>query len=66
MVKGSVVCAIAVILFLGLMFALPNPYRYFLWIPYSILLPLGIIFNNRRQQKIREEESQDQKVQSAK
>jgi hypothetical protein len=39
------------------MIALPNPYRYFLWIPYGILLPLGIIKGNRIQQKIRNEES---------
>ncbi|MBN1129740.1 MAG: hypothetical protein JXA71_12175 [Chitinispirillaceae bacterium] len=64
MVKASVVCWIAIILFLGLMFALPNPYRYFLWIPYSILLPLGIIYGNRTQQKIRKEESQKQGVQA--
>jgi len=60
MVKAGIVCWIAIILFLGLMFALPNPYRYFLWIPYAILLPLGIVFCNRTQQKIRKEESQNQ------
>lgn len=64
MVKASVVCWTAIILFLGLMFALPNPYRYFLWIPYAILLPLGIVFGNRTQQKIRQEESQNQGVQA--
>ncbi len=57
MVKASVVSWIAIILFLGLMFALPNPYRHFLWIPYAILLPLGIVFGNRTQQRIRREES---------
>ena len=60
MVKASVVSWIVVILFLGAMFALPNPYRYFLWIPYAIILPLGIVFSNRTQQKIRKEESQNQ------
>jgi hypothetical protein len=29
-----------------------------MWIPYSILLPLGIIYGNRKQQAIRQEESQ--------
>ena len=60
MVKASIIIWIAVILFLGLMFVLPNPYRYLLWIPYGILLPLGIIHINRAQQSIRKEESQDQ------
>jgi len=40
-----------------LMFVLPNPYRYLLWIPYAILLPLGIVYANRTQQRIRKEES---------
>ena len=60
MIKASVIGWIAILVFLGLMFALPNPYRYYLWIPYGILLPLGIITGNRRQQAIRrEEESQN-------
>jgi len=64
MVKASVVCWIAVTLFLGLMFILPNPYRHFLWIPYAILLPLGIVFGNRTQRRIRKEESQNQGAQA--
>ena len=60
MVKASVITWIAIILFLGLMFVLPNPYRYLLWIPYAILLPLGIVYGNRTQQRIRKEETQDQ------
>jgi len=60
MVKASVVCWIAIILFLGLMFSLPNPQRNLLWIPYAIFLPIGIVFGNRTQQKIRAEESQNQ------
>lgn len=57
MIKASVVGWIALSLFLGLMFALPNPYGYLLWIPYGILLPLAIVVGNRKQKKIREEES---------
>jgi drug/metabolite transporter (DMT)-like permease len=60
MVKASVVCWIAGILFLVLMFALPDPYRYLLWILYAIFLPLGILFCNRTQERIRKEESQNQ------
>jgi hypothetical protein len=43
MVKASIVVWAGIILFLGLMLILPNPYRYFLWKPYSVFLPLGII-----------------------
>jgi hypothetical protein len=62
MVKASVMVWVGIILFLGLMFALPNPYRYFLWIPYSVLLPLGIICGNKKQQRIRQEELEYQGV----
>ncbi|MDD4018762.1 MAG: hypothetical protein PHV28_12565 [Kiritimatiellae bacterium] len=56
MVRASVVTWVAGLAFLALMFLLPMPWRYLLWIPYGILLPLGIITGNRRQQRIREEE----------
>jgi uncharacterized membrane protein (UPF0127 family) len=55
MVRTSIVVWAGIILFLGLMFILPNPNRYFLWIPYSVLLPLGIIYKNSKQQRIRRE-----------
>lgn len=47
------------LLFLGLLFALPMAYRGLLWIPYSILLPAGIVFGNRKQQAIRQAEAQN-------
>lgn len=59
MIRLAVVCWVAIFVFLGLLFALPNPYRWFMWIPYSLLLPMGIIYGNRRQQAIRLEESQN-------
>jgi hypothetical protein len=58
MIKSVGVCWIAILIFLGLLLGLPTPYRWFLWTPYSVLLPLGIIYGNRRQQAIRQEESQ--------
>jgi len=58
MIKVSVIGGIAILVFIGLMSALPNPYRHLLWIPYGILLPLAIVMGNRKQQKIRQEESQ--------
>ncbi len=62
MIKVSVIGWIAILVFLGLMSSLPNTYRYFLWIPYGILLPLAIVTGNRKQQKIRQEESQNKSM----
>jgi len=58
MIKAGIGVWVGVLLFAGLLFALPSPYRYLLWIPYGILLPLGIIYVNRAQQRIRQEQSQ--------
>ncbi len=63
MVKMCVIGWIAILVFVGLMIALPNPYRHLLWIPYGILLPLFIVTGNRKQQKIRQEESQNKSPQ---
>ena len=57
MFKASVIGWVGILSFLGLMFALSSPYRYFLWIPYGIFLPLAIVTGNQKQRKIREEES---------
>lgn len=57
MIKASVVAWIAMGIFLALLFLLPNPYRWLVWIPYTIFLPIGIIYGNKRQTKIRMEES---------
>jgi len=56
MVRSAVVCWLGITLFLGLMFLLSNPYRFLLWIPYAILLPLAVVYGNRTQQRIRLEE----------
>jgi uncharacterized membrane protein len=60
MINASVLFWIALVPFLGLMIALPNPYRHLLWIPYCFLLQLGINSVNRKQQKIRSEDFQSQ------
>jgi len=62
MIKASVIGWIAILVFLVLMLTLPNPYRYFLWIPYGILLPWAIVTGNWKQQRIRVEESQDKSM----
>lgn len=60
MIRAAIVCWIAIFIFLGLLLALPNPYRWFMWIPYGVLLPLGIRYINRKQQQIRQEETKNQ------
>jgi hypothetical protein len=62
MIKASVVCWLVVVLFVGLLFALPSPTRHFLWIPYVILLPTGTLYWNRKQRLIRQQESGNQRV----
>ena len=54
MVRASIIIWVAILLFIGLMFFLPNPYRSLLWIPYGICLPLGILKMNKRVAEIRE------------
>ncbi|MGH9870951.1 MAG: hypothetical protein ACRD9S_00520 [Pyrinomonadaceae bacterium] len=56
MVRVSVVAWVAITLFVGLLFLLPNPYRWFLWIAYGLALPLAIVTLNRKQQAIRSAE----------
>lgn len=48
MIKSSIVTWIALAIFLALLFALPSPYKWFMWIPYGILLPLGIVYGNKK------------------
>ena len=60
-IKASIIGWTAGLLFLALLLLLPSPWRFFLWLPYGILLPFGIITWNRTQQRIRAEESQNQK-----
>jgi len=52
-IKTSVVGWVLIAAFLGAMLALPAPQRFFLWIPYAIVLPLGIMWINRRQAELR-------------
>ncbi len=59
MVKSALISWAAILIFLILLIALPDPYRWLMWIPYGILLPLGIIYGNRKQQAIRQQELQN-------
>jgi len=53
--RCSIVVWVCMILFLLLLLYLPKPYNFLMWIPYAIFLPLGIIYINKKQQKIKEE-----------
>ena len=53
MKKASVIAWVAITLFIVLLLVIPNPYRLWLWVPYGILLPLGIIKLNKRVSEIR-------------
>jgi hypothetical protein len=50
-------CAIGTWLFVGAfllgLFLIPSPYNYLLWIPYPILLILGILWMNAKQAAMR-------------
>ncbi len=56
-VRASAITWFAVTAFLVALFLTPAPYRFWLWAPYGILLALGIRVWNRKQARIREEES---------
>ena len=56
-VKAAAIGWAAGLVFLALLILLPSPWRFLLWVPYGILLPLGIINGNRIQKRIRKEEA---------
>lgn len=60
MIKASIACWIAVSLFLALLFTLPTSYRAYLWLPYSIMLSLGINAANRTQARIKKKQQESE------
>jgi hypothetical protein len=56
MVRTAIVAWVVITLFVVLLFVLPSPYRWLIWIPYGVALPLAIVSLNRKQQAIRLEE----------
>ena len=56
MVRVAIAAWVGITLFLVLLFVLPNPYRWLIWIPYGVALPLAILTLNRKQQAIRSDE----------
>ena len=61
MVRAAVAAWVGITLFLALLFVLPNPYRWLIWIPYGVALPLAIISLNRKQQAIRSDEERSRR-----
>jgi hypothetical protein len=59
MVRCAVYMWLGISVFLGLLFLLPNPYRWLLFIPYGVALPFAIIKVNKTQARIRAEEAGD-------
>jgi Ca2+/Na+ antiporter len=57
MIRASIVGWIGVTMFLVGLMLLPRPFNFLLWLPYAIVLPLAILWCNRRQQAIRAEEA---------
>jgi hypothetical protein len=56
MVRVAISSSIGVTLFLMLLFVLPNPYRWLIWIPYGVALPFAIVAMNSKQRAIRSDE----------
>lgn len=56
-VRASVVCFICVLVYVGLQLYLPQPYKSFLWMPYTLFLVFGFRYWIRQQQTIRTDES---------
>ncbi|MCK5077420.1 MAG: hypothetical protein KAR38_13645 [Calditrichia bacterium] len=52
MIRMAVYAWLSILTFLVLMFVLPMPYNFLLWIPYGILLLLGIRYVNKKQAEI--------------
>ena len=44
---------LSILLFLVLLLLIPQPYNWFVWIPYGILLALAIVVMSRKQTEIR-------------
>lgn len=56
MIKCSVVAWIAILAFVALMILAPSPYKWFLWLPYGVALPIAITRANKTQARLRANE----------
>ena len=58
--KTAVIAWITVSVFLGLLFTLPKPYNFLLWIPYGITMLIGVPKLRKKHTEIRRLESGDE------
>ena len=58
--KTAVIAWITVSVFLGLLFTLPKPYNYLLWIPYTVTMLIGVPKFRKKHTEIRRSESGDE------
>ena len=60
MIKVSIIGWIAGIIFIALLVLLPGYYKYLLWIPYSVALPLSINYLNKKLREIENENKSEE------
>ncbi len=53
MIRASAAIWLGVIAFLAAMWLVPSPHRFLLWLPYVIVLPIGLGTMNRRLEQLR-------------
>jgi len=56
MERTAIFVWVGVTLFVVLVFVLPSPYKWLIWVPYGVSLPLAIVSLNRKQREIRLQE----------
>jgi Ca2+/Na+ antiporter len=59
LINMAVMIWVALVAFLAALFLIPAPYRFFLWLPWIVLLIWGIRAWNRRLAQIRAEEANE-------
>ena len=57
MIKAPIVGFGGLTIFLIALSFLPRPHSWFLWIPFSVIMALGIAYGYKAQQRIREQEA---------
>ncbi|AKJ64314.1 hypothetical protein [Kiritimatiella glycovorans] len=57
MIRASVMMWVFALVFIALLFLIPAPYGWMATLPFSLMLPLLIVWGNRKQQQIRSLES---------